>query len=252
MLDLTQRNIEKAAKLMHSAKHITAFTGAGISAESGIPPYRGEGGLWTKEDPQVLELNYFRNHPDESWRVIRKVFFDYFAKAKPNAAHIALTRLEQAGKLKAIITQNIDNLHQEAGSHTVYEFHGNAQKLSCMKCGKQYDAAPKLMEKLPPMCRDCRGILKPNFIFFGEMIPQDAYMHASKEAEIADVFILIGTSGIVVPAALIPQQAKQNGAKIIEINPERSSYTDRISDIFIKGKAGEIMKKLADLTLGTT
>ncbi len=249
MLDFTQKNIEKAAKVLQSAKHITAFTGAGISAESGIPPYRGEGGLWEKENPEVLEINFFKKNPAESWRVISKVFFDYFSKARPNPAHNALVKLEKAGKLKAVITQNIDDLHRKAGNTVIYEFHGNAQKLSCLKCEENYEAKAELFKDLPPLCPSCKGVLRPDFVFFGEQIPQDAYQKSIAEASKADVFLLIGTSGVVVPAALIPQQAKQNGAKIIEINFEHSAYTDTITDIFIKGKAGEITDKLVTQTL---
>lgn len=249
MLDLAKRNIEKAVEILKTAKHLTAFTGAGISVESGIPPYRGEGGLWSKQDPRVLELNYFKSNPEASWKVIREVFFNYFSNAKPNAAHIALAEMEKQGKLKAVITQNIDNLHQEAGSKTVYEFHGNAQKLSCLKCRKSYDARPELLEKIPPTCSACGGILRPDFIFFGEQIPQEAYTKSEEEAQKADVFILAGTSGVVVPAALIPQFAKQNGAKIIEINPERTGYSDTITDVFIKGKAGDILDRISKALL---
>jgi NAD-dependent deacetylase len=245
MLDLSKKNIEKAIELLKKAKHITAFTGAGISVESGIPPYRGEGGLWSKQDPRVLELNYFKTNPEASWKVIREIFFNYFSDAKPNAAHLALAEMEEKGNLKAIITQNIDNLHQEAGSKTVYEFHGNAQKLSCLKCGKSYDAQPELLKKIPPRCTTCQGILRPDFIFFGEQIPQEAYKKSEEESKKADVFILAGTSGVVVPAALIPQYAKQNGAVIIEVNPERTAYSESITDIFIKGKAGEILEKIS-------
>ncbi|MEA2041561.1 MAG: NAD-dependent deacylase [Bacteroidota bacterium] len=247
MLDLTDINLKKAVQALDKAKHITAFTGAGISIESGVPPFRGEGGLWTKEDPKILEMNFFKSSPAESWKVIKKVFFNYFSEAKPNAAHLALAEMETHNKLNAVITQNIDNLHQEAGNKTVIEFHGNAQILSCMDCGEKVHASDGILQTIPPKCSKCNGVLRPDFIFFGEPIPQDAYSLSVKEAENADVFILIGTSGVVVPAALIPQHAKQNGVTIIEINPERTAYTDSITDIFLKGKAGEIMSKIVEL-----
>ncbi|MCF6365930.1 MAG: NAD-dependent deacylase [Bacteroidales bacterium] len=247
MLDILEINLEKAVEVLSKAKHITAFTGAGISVESGIPSYRGEGGLWTKYDTKVLELNYFYNNPKEAWETIRKIFYEYFGNAKPNAAHFALAEMEKKAQLKAIITQNIDNLHFEAGSKTVFEFHGNSKVMLCTKCSKKYKAEQINLEKLPPKCSVCEALLKPDFIFFGEGIPQDAYKNSFAEAEKADVFLLIGTTGLVQPAASIPVKAKQNGATIIEINPERTAFTEEITDIFLPGKAGEVMNKLREL-----
>ena len=241
MIDLFNINLEKAAELIIQSKHLTAFTGAGISVESGIPPYRGEGGMWTKYDTKAIEINYFYKNPEASWNIIRQIFYDYFGKSKPNPAHIILAELEKKGILKAIITQNIDNLHHEAGSNTVYEFHGNSKIMTCLNCNKKYDVQNVNLENLPPKCSACNGILKPDFIFFGEGIPEHAYQHSFAEADKADVFLLIGTTGMVQPAALIPFKAKQNGAKIIEINPEKSAFTDEITDVFLKGKAGEVM-----------
>jgi len=247
MVDLLEINIEKAVEVIKNAKHITAFTGAGVSVESGIPSYRGEGGLWTKYDTKVLELNYFHNNPKDAWEIIREIFYEYFGKAKPNPAHFALAELEKKNNLKAIITQNIDNLHFEAGSKIVHEFHGNSKVLICTKCSKKYKSENVSLEKLPPKCKGCGGLLKPDFIFFGEGIPQNAYKNSFAEAEKADVFILIGVTGLVQPAASIPTLAKQNGATIIEINPQRTAYTESITDIFLQGKAGEVMTRLSEL-----
>lgn len=247
MVDLLEINIEKAVEVILDAKHITAFTGAGISVESGIPSYRGEGGLWTKYDTKVLELNYFHNNPKDAWKVIREIFYEYFGKAKPNPAHLALAKMEKESNLKAIITQNIDNLHYEAGSKTVFEFHGNSKVMLCTKCGKKHKVENVNLDKLPPKCSTCNGLLKPDFIFFGEGIPQDAYKNSFAEADKSDVFILIGVTGLVEPAASIPRLAKQNGATIIEINPQRTAYTESITDIFLQGKAGEVMTKLSEL-----
>ncbi len=247
MVDLLEINIEKAVKAIENAKHITAFTGAGVSVESGIPSYRGEGGLWTKYDTKVLELNYFHNNPKDAWEVIREIFYEYFGKAKANPAHLALAKMEKEGNLKAIITQNIDNLHYEAGSKTVHEFHGNSKVLICTECSKKHKSQEINLDKLPPKCSACGGLLKPDFIFFGEGIPQDAYTNSFAEAEKADVFILIGVTGLVQPAASIPTLAKQKGATIIEINPQRTAYTESITDIFLQGKAGEVMTKLSEL-----
>jgi len=247
MIDIFDINLENASELIKSSKHLTAFTGAGISVESGIPSYRGEGGLWTKYDTKSLEIIYFYSHPKDAWEVIRKIFYEYFGKAKPNDAHNALAKLEKEGILKAVITQNIDNLHYEAGNNSVFEFHGNSKVLICTKCSEKYKAEEVDLEKLPPACNSCKGLLKPDFIFFGEGIPQAAYKNSFAEAEKADLFLLIGTTGLVQPAAYIPVKAKQNGAKIIEINPERTAFTEQITDVFLKGKAGEVMKKLTDM-----
>lgn len=247
MIDITQKNIERAVEKIRNAKHVTAFTGAGISVESGIPPFRGAGGIWGKYDPKVLELTYFFQYPEESWKVIKSIFYEFFGKSKPNSAHYLLAELEKQGLLHAVITQNIDNLHQEAGSKNVYEFHGNSKTLVCTKCNTKYPIAKINLDKLPPKCDKCRSLLKPDFIFFGEGIPGEAYEKSILETQNADVFILIGTSGSVVPASYLPYDAKKNGALIVEINPEKSNYTDEITDIFIRGNAGEIADKFLEL-----
>lgn len=235
---------KKAAKIIKSAKHVTAFTGAGISVESGIPPFRGENGLWSKYDPIFLDIGYFHKRPKESWELIKEIFYDFFGKAEPNAAHFALAEMEQMGLLQAVITQNIDNLHQKAGSKEIYEFHGNSRNFVCTKCGLKFSVSEIGLNKLPPKCKECRGILKPDFIFFGEPIPEPARSQSFAETEKADVFILIGTTGEIMPASMIPYEAKKNNVKIIEINTKPSNYTNSITDLFLEGKATEIMKKL--------
>jgi NAD-dependent deacetylase len=245
----TGRLIEKAAELIKNSKYTTAFTGAGISVESGIPPFRGPQGLWSKYNPIVLDIDYFKSNPLESWKVIKEIFYDFFGKAKPNAGHIALARLEKAGYIKNIITQNIDNLHQEAGSQTVYEFHGNSHTLVCTGCGKHYSINQIDLNDLPVLCSGCGGLVKPDFIFFGEGIPPSAYQASIEAANSADVFLVIGTTGEIMPASQIPYLAKQNGAKIIEINTEPSNYTGTITDVFLKGKAGNLIPQLAGTIL---
>ncbi|MCD4793302.1 MAG: NAD-dependent deacylase [Bacteroidales bacterium] len=247
MVDLLEINLDKAAEVIKNASHITAFTGAGISVESGIPSYRGKDGLWTKYDTKALEISFFYSNPVDAWEIIRKIFYEYFGKAKPNAAHSALAKMEKKGMLKAVITQNIDNLHYEAGNETVFEFHGNSKVMLCTKCKRRHKASSVNLDEIPPKCIACGGLLKPDFIFFGEGIPQEAYKNSFAEAEKADVFLLIGTTGLVQPAAYIPIKAKQNGATIIEVNPERTAFTEQITDIFLQGKAGEVMTKLSEL-----
>ncbi len=237
--------IKEAAKLIKQSKFTIAFTGAGISVESGIPPFRGEHGLWNKYDPKVLDLGYYLTHSAECWVYIREIFYDFFAGTKPNRAHEVLAEMEQKGLLQAVITQNIDNLHFEAGSKTVHEFHGNSKKLKCLRCGHVYDVAEVDLKKLPPTCREDGEILKPNFIFFGEGIPHEAYADSFDAAEKAEVCLIIGSTGEVTPASYVPRTARQAGATIIEINPEESAFTENITDIHLKGKASEILDSLA-------
>ncbi len=247
MVDLLKANTKKAAEILKNSKYTVAFTGAGISVESGIPPFRGKDGLWSKYDPAILEINYFYENPGKSWEVIKDIFYNFLGKAEPNNAHYVLSEMEKKGLLNAVITQNIDNLHQEAGSKTVFEFHGNSKVMLCTKCAKKYKAEQVDLNKLPPKCDACGGLLKPDFIFFGEGIPQDAYLNSFAEAEKAEVFLLTGTAGLVQPAASVPVKAKQNGAVIIEINPERTAFTEEITDVFLQGKAGEVMTLLRQI-----
>ena len=243
MSDL-ERSLEEASKIISYARHLIAFTGAGISVESGIPPFRGEDGLWSKYDPRILDLDVFYSNPGDSWVVIKEIFYDFFGSAEPNPAHLGLARLEKMGLLKCVVTQNIDNLHQEAGSTVVHEFHGNSQKMICTSCQKHFTVPEVDLNHLPPECDACNGLLKPDFIFFGEMIPMDAYQASVAAAEAADVLIIIGSTGAVMPANQIPVIAKQTGAKVIEINPVTSNYTYHITDVYLQGRASAIMDQL--------
>ena len=238
--------IKEAANIIKGSSHTFAFTGAGISVESGIPPFRGENGIWGKYDPKVLELSFFHENPTESWTVIREIFYEYFGKSLPNKAHKVLAEMESKNLLHSIVTQNIDNLHQEAGGREVYEFHGNMKKLLCTDCGRYYGVSEIDLENLPPLCSTCGGLLKPDFIFFGEGIPPEAYQKSMEAASKAEVILVIGTTGEVMPASQIPYIAKQNGAQIIEINTMPSNYSSSITDIYLEGKATEVMGDLMD------
>ena len=238
------KEYQKAADLIRHSRHVTVFTGAGVSVESGVPPFRGENGLWNEYDPIILDLKNFYKNPEESWVTIKKIFYDYFGRAEPNAAHRVIARLEADGYVQAVITQNIDNLHQEAGSKNVFEFHGNSRELVCTECGEKYPVTEEILQKLPPKCEKCGEILKPDFVFFGEAIPDQAEKLSFEEAEKADLFIVIGTTGEVQPASLIPVVARSKGAKIIEINIKKSNFTDDITDLFIQEKASLAMKKI--------
>jgi NAD-dependent deacetylase len=234
----------KAAEAIKNSKRVCVFSGAGISVESGIPPFRGEGGLWSKYDPIFLDITYFKQNPLESWKLIKEIFYDFFGQAKPNDAHFGVTKLQKAGYVGSIITQNIDNLHQDAGSKNVIEFHGTAKKLICMNCYKSYESDSIDLSELPPVCPKCWGLLKPDFVFFKESIPKKALESSLELAQSCECMIVIGTTGEIMPASEIPKIAKQNGAKIIEINIEKSNYTDTITDIFLQNRATIASKEL--------
>ncbi len=236
----------KAVNIIKKSKYLVSFTGAGISVESGIPPFRGENGIWNKYDPRIFDIDYYVSRPQAALE-LRNVFYDVIDRARPNKAHLALAELEKMGLLKAVITQNIDNLHFLAGNKEVIEFHGNTRYFVCMKCGEKYEVARIEITDQPPHCPECGGLLKPDFVFFGEPIPTEAYTKAFDHAHRADVMLVIGTTGIVYPAAMIPMEAKAGGATIIEVNLEPSEYTTQgITDIFLQGRATEVMTKLLD------
>jgi len=241
------KNIKEARKLIRNALHLVAFTGAGISAESGIPTFRGKGGIWDKYDPIILEIDYFKQHPDQAWPLIKDMFYNVIDKAKPNVAHQVLADWESKGLLKAVITQNIDNLHQKAGNKKVIEFHGNTRDLICLDCQKITPVKEADMQQNPVTCPHCGGVLKPDFVFFGEPIPPNAYTSSLEHTNQADIYLIIGTTGIIMPASLIPYEAKKKGVKIIEINVTPSNYTSTITDIFLQGKAGNIFGELKKL-----
>jgi len=246
---MNEQMLQNVADIISNSRYCIAFTGAGVSVESGIPPFRGENSIWNNYDPGILDLSNFKAHPEESWPVIKEIFYDFFGEAKPNKAHDFLAQLEDKGILKCVITQNIDNLHQEAGSKCVFEFHGNSHNMVCTSCGDKKTVQEVDLSKLPLKCEKCGGLVKPDFIFFGEQIPELAYQNSIDAARDADVCLVIGSTGEVMPAALIPREAKRNGAKIIEINPQESLFTRDITDIHLKGKAGDICGNLARLVL---
>jgi NAD-dependent deacetylase len=241
-------NIVKAAEVLQSATYAIALTGAGISTESGIPDFRSRGGLWEKYDPaEYATIQAFNADPEKVWRMLFDMS-DITHNARPNPGHEALAELERIGVLRHIITQNIDNLHQEAGSRSVIEYHGNASRLECLNCGATYSreqfATAIAGERVPPRCMKCGSILKPSVIFFGELIPQEALFRSQEAAHKADVVLVVGTSAIVYPAAGIPLIAKQRNAVIIEFNTERTGLTDYATDIFILGMAGTTLPEL--------
>ena len=237
----------KAAEIIRKAKYAVAFTGAGISVASGIPPFRGENGLWNTTDPIFLEIEFFRKKPLQSWKKIKEIFYDSLGDAEPNIAHEVLAKMEKRSFLESVITQNIDHLHQKAGSRYVYELHGTYKQLICTECSSEYDMSFADLNFLPPTCFVCKGILKPNMVFFNEPIPAFAKKRSLEEAKKADVLIIIGTNAEVFPAAEIPEIAKSHGAKIIEINIKPSHFTHTVTDIFLHTTAAEAMKNIGKL-----
>ena len=236
----------RAASIIRGARHVAVFTGAGISVESGIPPFRGEDGLWSRYDPTCLDISFFHDHPTSAWEAIREIFYDFMGKAKPNAAHLALARLEEMGRVKAVITQNIDNLHTEAGTRKLCEYHGTIRTLRCTGCGREIPAVDVSLETLPPLCAHCGSVLKPGFVFFGELIPEDAARFAIEQTHLADVMLVVGTTGEVMPACLIPKLARENGCTIVEINTSPSAYTTTITDVFLRGRATQVLARLVE------
>jgi len=238
--------IQRAAKdILHSKKTI-AFTGAGISVESGIPDFRGAQGLWQKYDPEeYAHIDAFYANPDKVWLMIKDMFSLIMA-AKPNPAHMGLAELERMGLLSSVITQNVDGLHQAAGNTNVIEFHGSHRTLSCLKCSTKIEGTSLTLEDLPPRCSRCSSLLKPDVVFFGEPIPWEAQIMSFKESKSCKAVLVIGTSAVVYPAATIPITAKERGAIVIEINTEPTPLTNQISDYLICGSAGEIIPAIVE------
>jgi NAD-dependent deacetylase len=236
--------VKQVAEYLSNAHDVVALTGAGISVESGIPPFRGKGGVWERFDPmEYASIEAFEKDPEKVWRVLLSELKNLVDKAEPNNAHKGLAKLEKIGILKTIITQNVDGLHQKAGNTDVIEFHGNFAWHRCMQCNNRTNTESINIVQFPPTCH-CGGIFRPECVFFGEMIPPDAMWRSQQAASSCDIMLVVGTSANVQPAAYMPVLAKQSGAKIIEINTETTPLTECISDHILLGKAGEIMNLL--------
>lgn len=234
MQDLYRR----AARDIAGARRIVALTGAGISVESGIPPFRGPGGIWERLDPmEYAHIDAFMRDPARVWRALIADMKAVLDRARPNEAHNGLVHLERMGKLRTIITQNVDGLHQAAGSRDVIEFHGNFAWQRCLACGLRIATAAVDMTQMPPRCA-CGGILRPECVFFGEMIAPVNLSRSRAAAAQCDLMLVVGTSAMVQPAAFMPDIARQSGAKVIEINFEPTPLTHRVAHYSLLGKAG--------------
>jgi NAD-dependent deacetylase len=238
--------LQKLKDLVNESNRIVAFTGAGISSESGIPTYRGNGGLWSKYDPSIYaNIDFFLRDSTYYWNFFRDERYPMLKQAKPNAAHYALVELEKRGKISRIITQNIDGLHQMAGHSYVIELHGNARKILCLHCDKTFttdEVYEKLKREIPPKC-SCGGNLKPNVIFFGESLPQDALEEATIVAKNCDLFLVLGSSLVVYPAANLPEIAKKENTSLVIINIDPTPLDD-IADIVIHKSASKVLSEV--------
>jgi NAD-dependent deacetylase len=240
---------EKLVADFRQGKKAGCLTGAGVSVESGIPDFRSPHGLWERFD--IMEygtIDAFLQDPIKVWKMLSEVD-QLVCQAKPNPAHIGLARLEQLGILSGIITQNIDNLHQAAGSQNVIEYHGNTQRLICLQCKSSIDAESvrsKCDQSYPPQCPSCSAILKPDVVLFGEAIPEDAGNQAFELCQDISTLLIVGTSAQVVPASYLPMLAKKAGAILVEINVDKTVLTDSYIDISLLGKAGQVVSALME------
>lgn len=239
------------ARLLAQSRRAVVFTGAGISTESGIPDFRSPGGLWATNKPIYFQ-DFLASEEMriEAWR--RKFAMDEaFSKARPNAGHMAIARLVQAGKVSAVITQNIDNLHQDSGvpADRVIELHGNTTYAKCLDCGRRHEIAfiREVFEATgkPPACTACGGILKTATISFGQAMPEEEMRRAEAETLACDLFIAVGSSLVVYPAAGFPIMARHNGAKLAIVNREPTDL-DEIADLVIHAEAGPTLSALVE------
>ncbi len=248
------KQIETAAALIQSAQYAIALTGAGISTPSGIPDFRSPGsGLWNQVNPMdVASIIAFRQHPEDFYNWVRPLSKQILT-AKPNAAHLALAELEAAGKLKTIITQNIDGLHQAAHSEHVLEVHGHTRSATCVRCYKPHDAGAIMTALMNgdaiPTCDACGGPLKPDVILFGEQLPVQPLFEARSAAAQADVILVVGSSLEVAPISELPHDALQHGAKIIIVNFQET-YLDDQATVVIHHDVTDVLPKLTAKVLG--
>lgn len=234
--------MREVARLIKEKGNVVAFTGAGISVDSGIPAFRGGQGLWEKYDPmEYAHIESFSRNPEKVWTMLREMG-NVILTAKPSLAHLALAALEKSNLLRAVITQNVDGLHQVAGNRNVIEYHGNHRWLVCLSCTRRTPFTEDSIKVFPcPVCEGCGEPLKPDVVFFGEQIPRIAMVRANEETKSCATMLIIGTSGAVYPAADLPYMASSKGAKIVEINVSETPFTSSISNYFFEGNASEVL-----------
>jgi NAD-dependent deacetylase len=229
---MDERELQFAADAMRESETVVALTGAGVSTASGIPDFRSEGGIWDRFDPGDFHVSRFEADPEGFWTErLAMVEEVYGAGVEPNPAHEALAALEDAGHLDALVTQNVDGLHQRAGHERVVEIHGNGERVVCRNCRTRYEATPFYDEVResggPPRCPDCDSVLKPDVVLFGESLPEHALYESHSLAERSDCFLVVGSSLTVEPAASLPRTAADTGATIVVVNLEDTGLTGR-------------------------
>ena len=254
--------IAAAADILSHAEYAIALTGAGLSVESGIPSFRGPEGLWTRYgQPSNLSYRVFSQDPQAWWEQRLRDestpgnptydLKDSVDRAMPNAGHVAMAELEKLGILRSVITQNVDNLHTEAGSRNVLEIHGNRNYLRCIGCGYRRPREGYAITDLPPVCGKCGGVIKLDTVMFGEPIPRATLDACIEEVQKCDAMLLVGTSGAVNPAAQFPLVAQERGAQIIEVNPAPTELT-AVAHVVLNGPAGEILPSIANILRRTS
>ncbi len=244
MAQRTDVLIQKAVRDIAASRRTVALTGAGVSVASGIPPFRGNGGLWERFDPmEVGHIAAFLKDPETVWNTLFLELHRVLKSAEPNRAHTGFARLERLGSLDTVITQNIDGLHQKAGSSNVIEFHGTFAWQRCMDCDQRIPSRTVDLSSVPPRCA-CGGIFRPDCVLFGEQIPTVALESAQQAAAECDVLIVAGTSATVQPAAMIPDIARAAGGLVIEINTDATPLTGSVSDYWIQGSAGSTLSRM--------
>ena len=237
---------EQAISLIRKSNHIVALSGAGISTEAGIPDFRGPGGMWENADLlEQLSASGFRQNP-EGFYSASVPLFSTISRAEPTLAHRLLVRLEQMGKLDAVVTQNIDSLHHAAGSANVYELHGTFRTGHCTKCGAQYEMAAYYSEiesgrLRVPLCKTCPAPIKPDVVLFEDMLPQDAWENSVDAATKCDLMLVFGSSLVVYPAAELPMIAVTNGAPLVIVNLEPTAY-DNVATVALRMRLGDFAK----------
>ncbi len=233
--------IDDAAQLIKQSKYVVAFTGAGISVDSGLPLYAN----WKNFDPHILDISYFQQNPGQVWQEFKNTFFAKYLQAKPNRAHLLLKEMQNKRLIRGIISLNIDDLHQKAGSANVHNVCGQINRAVCQNCARKFEVQEISFDRLPPTCSKCGGILKPDILFWGDLVPDPEYKLGMKEANRAKLMLIIGTSGTMMPAGVIPMFAKyRRHVSIIEINIQPTVYTSQITDIFIPLPAAEALSLL--------
>jgi len=245
--------IAAIVELIVNSRRFVVFTGAGVSTESGIPDFRSPGGIWEKYDPDDFTYQRFLSSEEarEKYWKMSTEFYHSMKDVRPNAAHLAIAELERMGKVDCVITQNVDGLHQKAGSspERVIELHGTTLSVSCLNCKKKYsrDAVQGMIARgiKVPRCDECNGILKPDTISFGQAMPERETAEAYNRSSMCDLFMVIGSSLVVQPAASMPLVAKERGAKLVIINRDPTPY-DRLADHVIHGPAGATMAAIIE------